>query len=203
MQLAVEGDFDPVTLREIAQNDLSAASSACRRGRGDGQRRPAPADSHRAVEGKDHRAQPVGRPRRADAAAGNQNVPLGEVTQGDATYLVRSQGQFNNLDDIRNLVVMTRAGVPVYLRDVADVVDSHRGSPPVPAHRRQAGVRCRSTSSRREHRAVAEGIKSRIERINREVPGIRSSSRRTPSIFIERAIANVQEHALIGGSSSC
>jgi HAE1 family hydrophobic/amphiphilic exporter-1 len=37
---------------------------------------------------------------------------------------VRSQGQFQNLEDIRNLVVMTRQDVPVYLRDIADVQDS-------------------------------------------------------------------------------
>ena len=41
-----------------------------------------------------------------------------------ATYLVRSQGEFTNLDDIRNVAVMTRDGVPIYLRDIAEVVDS-------------------------------------------------------------------------------
>ena len=40
------------------------------------------------------------------------------------TYLVRSQGEFTNLDDIRNLVVPTRDGVPIYLRDIAEVIDS-------------------------------------------------------------------------------
>ncbi len=27
----------------------------------------------------------------------NQNIPLGEVDEGDTTYLLRSQGQFQNL----------------------------------------------------------------------------------------------------------
>ena len=54
----------------------------------------------------------------------NQNIPIGEVNQGDVTYLLRSQGEFKNLDEIRNLVVMTKTGVPVYLKDVADVTDS-------------------------------------------------------------------------------
>ncbi len=38
----------------------------------------------------------------------NQNIPIGEVYQGDRAYLLRSQGQFENLDQIRNLVVLTR-----------------------------------------------------------------------------------------------
>ena len=28
----------------------------------------------------------------------NQNVPLGEVDEGDTTFLLRSQGQFQNLE---------------------------------------------------------------------------------------------------------
>jgi HAE1 family hydrophobic/amphiphilic exporter-1 len=33
----------------------------------------------------------------------NQNIPLGEVDEGDATFLLRSQGQFSNLEDIRSM----------------------------------------------------------------------------------------------------
>ena len=54
----------------------------------------------------------------------NQNVPLGEVDEGDSTYLVRSHGQFENLDQIANLVVLTRDNVPVYLKDIAEVKDT-------------------------------------------------------------------------------
>ena len=62
-QIGIEGDYDPVTLREIAQNEI-----APRFERIDGvaarqrQRRPAAADSRRPVEGKDHGAEPVGDP---------------------------------------------------------------------------------------------------------------------------------------------
>src|SRR5918999_634277 len=73
-------------------------------------------------------------------------MPLGEVDEGDATFLLRSQGQFINLDEIRNLVVLTKDGVPVYMRDIAEVRDS--------------------TEDR--------------------------------SVYIERAINNVKEHALLG-----
>ena len=51
-------------------------------------------------------------------------MPLGEIDEGDRTYLLRSQGQFENLQQIRDLVVMTRAGVPVYLKDIAEVNDA-------------------------------------------------------------------------------
>src|SRR5687768_7335054 len=47
--------------------------------------------------------------------------------------------------------------------------------------------------------AVSEGIREEVERINREVPGIRVLVTNDQAIFIERAIDNVQEHALLGG----
>jgi HAE1 family hydrophobic/amphiphilic exporter-1 len=75
----------------------------------------------------------------------NQNIPIGEVFQGDRSLLLRSQGQFENLDQIRDLVVMTRSGVPVYLRDIADVVDSTEDYRSVLRINGQPGVRMQVT----------------------------------------------------------
>ena len=47
--------------------------------------------------------------------------------------------------------------------------------------------------------AVAEAVRDEVERVNREVPGIKMTVTQDNSVFIERAINNVQEHALIGG----
>src|SRR5919106_1728066 len=131
----------------------------------------------------------------------NQNIPLGEVNQGDATYLVRSQGQFTSLDDIRNLVVMTREGVPVYLRDLAEVRDAaedRRGFMRIDG---KEGIRLRVNKQSGENTVeVARGVKAEVERINREVPGIRVLVSQDTSRFIEQAIHNVQEHALVGGA---
>jgi HAE1 family hydrophobic/amphiphilic exporter-1 len=46
---------------------------------------------------------------------------------------------------------------------------------------------------------VAHGVKAEVERVNREVPGIKMIVMQDNSLFIERAINNVQEHALLGG----
>ncbi len=130
----------------------------------------------------------------------NQNTPLGEVSQGDATYLVRSQGEFTNLDDIRNLVVLTRDGVPIYLRDIAEVIDSTEDRRQFMRIDGRPGVRMAINKQSEENTvAVSEGIRAEVERINREVPGIRMLVTNDQSIFIERAIDNVQEHALLGG----
>jgi HAE1 family hydrophobic/amphiphilic exporter-1 len=199
--LAVEGDFDPVTLRELAQNELSPRLER------------APGVAAVTVNGGLRRQIHVELSKEKITALNlsvdrivqvlrqeNQNTPLGEVSQGDSTYLVRSQGEFTSLDDIRNVVVMTRDGVPIYLRDIAEVVDSTEDRRQFLRIDGRPAVRLIVNKQTGENTvAVARGIKAEVERINREVPGIRVIVTNDQSTFIERAIDNVQEHALIGG----
>jgi HAE1 family hydrophobic/amphiphilic exporter-1 len=201
VNIAVRGEYDPVTLREIAQNELSTrlervpgVAAITVNG---GLRRQIHIElSKEKITALNLSVDRVVQTLRQE----NQNTPLGEVTQGDATYLVRSQGEFTNLDDIRNLVVMTRQSVPIYLRDIAEVVDSTEDRRQFMRIDGQPGVRMSVNKQTGENTvAVADGIKAEIERINREVPGIEMAVTNDQSTFIERAINNVQEHALVGG----
>ena len=202
IQLAVEGDYDPVTLRELAQNELSPrlerVNGVAAVTVDGGLRRQIHVElSKEKITALNLSVDRVVQLLRNE----NQNLPLGEVNQGDATYLVRSQGQFANLDDIRNLVVMTRDGVPVYLRDLAEVRDAaedRRGFMRIDG---KEGIRLRVNKQSGENTVeVARGVKAEVERINREVPGVRVLVSQDTSRFIEQAIHNVQEHALVGGS---
>ena len=125
MQIGVEGDYDPVTLRELAENDLSPrlerAPGVAAVTINGGLRRQIHVDlSKEKITALNLSVDRVVQALKSE----NQNLPLGQIDQGDSTYLVRSQGQFVNIDDIRNLVVLTRENVPVYLKDVADVQDA-------------------------------------------------------------------------------
>ncbi|MBM3818637.1 MAG: efflux RND transporter permease subunit [Acidimicrobiia bacterium] len=201
IQLAVEGDFDPVTLREIAQNELGprlerVAGVAAVTVNGGLRRQIHVRLSREKITALNLSVDRVVQAIRQE----NQNTPLGEVTQGDSTYLVRSQGQFTSLDDIRNLVVLTRAGVPVYVRDIADVVDSTEDRRQFLRIDGKPGVRMQVNKQTGENTvAVAEGVRLEAQRITREVPGIRVLVTQDSAVFIERAITNVQDHALLGG----
>jgi HAE1 family hydrophobic/amphiphilic exporter-1 len=129
----------------------------------------------------------------------NQNTPLGEVNQGERTYLLRSQSQFQSLDEIRNLVLMTRNGVPIYIRDIAEVKDTTEDVRSLLRINGRAGVRMSvQKQSGTNTVQVAQGIKAEIERINQEMPNIRLNVLDDSSIYIERSIHSVQEHALLG-----
>ncbi len=130
----------------------------------------------------------------------NQNTPLGEIFQGDSTFLVRSQGQFQSIEDIKNIVVLTREGVPVYLRDLAEVTDTTEQRRTFMRINGRPGIQIQvQKQSGKNTVAVADLVRREVERVNREVPGIKMIVTQDNSVFIQRAINNVQEHALVGG----
>lgn len=132
-------------------------------------------------------------------ATENQNVPIGEVYRGDRSLLLRSQGQFENLDQIANLVILTKNGVPVYLKDIAEVADSTEDYRSILRINGQPGVRMNVTKQSGTNTVqIAEGVRAEIERINREVPGVKVALLDDSAKFIERSITAVQEHVMIG-----
>ncbi len=52
---------------------------------------------------------------------GNANVGGSKVTQGSQQYLIRGVGLLRSADEIRDIVIAAHAGVPVRVRDIAQV----------------------------------------------------------------------------------
>jgi HAE1 family hydrophobic/amphiphilic exporter-1 len=200
MSLGIEGDYDRVTLREMAENQLSqrmervnGVASVTTFG---GLRRQIQVQlSKEKIAALELPVERVVALIRSE----NQNTPLGEVNQGERTYLLRSQSQFQSLDEIRNLVLMTRNGVPIYVHDVAEVADTTEDVRSLLRINGRPGVRLSvQKQSGTNTVQVARGIKEEIERINREMPNIRLNVLEDSSVYIERSIHSVQEHAMLG-----
>jgi multidrug efflux pump subunit AcrB len=58
---------------------------------------------------------------RAALRARNRDASGGDFDEGKRRYLVRTLGRFKSVEDIEGVVVARRDGVPVYVRDVAEV----------------------------------------------------------------------------------
>jgi HAE1 family hydrophobic/amphiphilic exporter-1 len=201
MGIGVEGDFDPVTLREIAQNDLSprlerVAGVAAVTING-GLRRQIHVDLSRekltALNLSPDRVIQILRTE-------NQNIPLGEINDADRTLLLRSPGQFTNIDEIKGIVVMTRDGVPVYMRDIAEVTDATEDRRSFMRINGINGIRMQVTKQSGTNTIqIAEGVKKEVDRINADIQGMKLQILDDQSRFIARAIGSVQEHAMLGG----
>ena len=200
MSLGIEGDYDRVTLREIAENQLAPrlerVNGVASVTAGGGLRRQIHVElSKEKVAALDLPVERINALLRTE----NQNTPLGEVAQGERMYLLRSAAQFQNLDEIRNLVLMTRNGVPIYLRDVAEVKDTTEDIRSLLRINGKAGVRMQvQKQSGTNTVEIAEAVKTEIERINREMPNIKLNVLDDSSVYIRRSINSVQEHALLG-----
>ena len=51
----------------------------------------------------------------------NENTGAGYIEHSGQQYLVRTPGQVSGLEDIRNIVIGSHQGVPIYIKDVAEV----------------------------------------------------------------------------------
>ncbi|TGL32555.1 efflux RND transporter permease subunit [Leptospira koniambonensis] len=60
-------------------------------------------------------------------ASNNFNFPAGNIKREDREILVRTMGAYENVDAISELVVnLSEKGAPIYLRNVAEVLDSYK-----------------------------------------------------------------------------
>lgn len=131
--------------------------------------------------------------------AENLNRPVGPVQEGKFEVLLRTQGEYKTLDEIRNLVVTTRGGVPVYMRDISTVEDSHEEVRQLVSVNGNAAVRLfvykQSGSNTVE---VSDAVWKEVARIHEDYGNIKISATGDSATFIRAAIQNVKDSALQG-----
>ena len=130
----------------------------------------------------------------------NRNIPAGLYEKGNLDVLVRTQGEYRTLDEIRNTVITTRGGVPIQISDVASVEDSWQEVRQLIRINGQPGLRITINKQSGANTVnVAEGIMAEMERINEDIPQIQLVPIIDTSEYIKRSINNVGRSTLLGG----
>ncbi len=62
----------------------------------------------------------------AALAAENTNMPSGSLKQGTTEIALRTEGEFNSLEDIKNTFITTKTGNNVMIKDVAEVKEMEK-----------------------------------------------------------------------------
>jgi hydrophobic/amphiphilic exporter-1 (mainly G- bacteria), HAE1 family len=131
--------------------------------------------------------------------AENNTLPGGNVKDGLTQLYVRTLGEFDSIDQIRQTIITRVDGRPIRVMDVADVEDSFRDVGRVVAVNDQPmirmGIRKQTGSNTVE---VAKGIEREIERINNERDDVNLLIITNQSDFIQDSIDNVQQAATWG-----
>ena len=159
----------------------------------------------------------------------NVNISGGRIAEGNERYLVRTVNQFRTLDEMRDMLISVQNGVPIRLRDVAEIEQSHK--------EREAMIRLRGSEAvelaiykEGDSNAVtvAHAVRERLaalqkagEPVQTGGPGNEQAAKAAPpvvrpegeyvlggytlrtiqdtSVFIENAIHEVRNEAIVGG----
>jgi HAE1 family hydrophobic/amphiphilic exporter-1 len=134
-------------------------------------------------------------------AAENVNISAGRLEEGTQRFLVRTINQFESVDAFGDLIVSTGEGRPVYLRDIANV---RSGYSEREAIIRMNGHEAVEVAIYKEGDAntvsVSDGVRSRLTALEEDLPqGVQMETVDDQSVFIDRAIREVINAAILGG----
>jgi len=130
----------------------------------------------------------------------NISLPAGTIKAGNTEIRLRTPGELTAVDQLLDLVVDRRGDVPVYLKQVAEVNDTHSEVTRIVRINGKPGVRLAiRKQSGTNTVAVAEQAKKAIEQINRDFPQINLISIIDTSDYIKRSLANVGRTIILGG----
>ena len=131
----------------------------------------------------------------------NMDVPAGKLEAGKNEPLVRVAGKVRSVDSFRNLIVAVRHDRPVYLPEVARIVDGIEERRSAALLDGKDGVALDIIKQSGSNTvAVADGIEREVARLNAELPKhIRLRKVIDTSVFIRDSVEDVQTTLIIGG----
>ncbi len=132
----------------------------------------------------------------------NLNLPAGHIVERHSDFLVRTVGEFETLEDIRNTVVGASAsGEPMYIRDIAAVKDTMKETRFLGRIQGESGVFLIINKRSGANTVIAaEAVKKELERIKSTLPSdIEFFPFMDQSEMIQKVIRRTGNNALIGG----
>ncbi|MDQ3749415.1 MAG: efflux RND transporter permease subunit [Acidobacteriota bacterium] len=133
--------------------------------------------------------------------AQNQELPGGLVNEGTRTITLRTFSKVEDVKDFNEIVITTRNGFPIKIKDVGRVEDG--GVEPTTAASLD-GTQSVSLAIRKQSGsntiALIAGVKERMAEIIPTLPSdLKVAVTRDQSEFIENSLHAIEEHLIIGG----
>ena len=101
----------------------------------------------------------------------NQNVGAGYIERNGEQWLIRTPGQVKSMEDIADIVLTTRDGTPIYVKDVAEVALGKELRTGAATHNSGEVVMGTTMMLLGENsRTVSRAVAARLEEINRSLP---------------------------------
>ena len=130
----------------------------------------------------------------------NANIGAGYIEKSGEQYLIRVPGQVSTMQDIENIVISNQVGVPVRVKDVADVIigsESRSGAATENGQEVVLGTVFMLTGE--NSRTVSAAVEIRLAEINKTLPaGIVAKTVYNRTILIDKAIDTVKTNLMEG-----
>lgn len=135
---------------------------------------------------------------RGRIAEENMALSAGRVTVGPEEIIVRTMGEFADMDEIRNLVVSADAHRKVLLSDIADVLDTHADRRVVTRFNGDECVRVSVLKAAEANIvAVADAVNRELKSMAPGLPeGIRLGYVEDQSVYVRQGLEGVRNAAL-------
>ena len=130
----------------------------------------------------------------------NANVGAGYIEKNGEQYLIRSPGQVTDIPAIERVIVAHRGGVPVSVRDVAEVgfgKQLRTGAATRDGEETVLGTAVMLIGD--NSRTVSEAVSKKLTEINKTLPkGVTADPVYNRTVLVEKTISTVQKNLLEG-----
>ena len=130
----------------------------------------------------------------------NANVGAGYIEKNGEQYLIRSPGQVTDIPAIERIIVAHRDGVPITVRDVADVAFGKQlrtGAATRDGEEAVLGTAVMLIGD--NSRTVSKAVSARLADINKTLPeGVTAEPVYDRTVLVDKTIATVQKNLLEG-----
>jgi len=136
----------------------------------------------------------------AALASNNANVGAGYIERNGEQYLIRAPGQVLDLDDIRDIVVGARGGLPIHIHDVADVLEGKElRTGAATQDGREVVLGTVFMLIGENSRTVSERVAAKLAEVNRSLPpGVAAKTVYSRTDLVNAAIHTVRKNLLEG-----
>ncbi|WP_198972371.1 efflux RND transporter permease subunit [Xylophilus sp. ASV27] len=130
----------------------------------------------------------------------NANVGAGYIERRGEQYLIRAPGQVRSMEDLRNVILGNSAGVPIRIRDVAEVmIGKELRAGAATDNGREVVLGTVFMLIGENSRTVSRAVDAKMAEINRTLPeGVKAITVYDRTVLVDKAIATVKKNLLEG-----
>ena len=130
----------------------------------------------------------------------NVNISGGHIIEGIQEFTLRTIGEYKNLEEIKNTVLCVRGETPVYLKDVAEVKDTHKEERSYSrTNKKESVLLLVNKQSGSNTKEVADQVIKELPKLKKNLPSdIEFSLVFDQSRIIKKATGSVIQSGIIG-----